>query len=163
MSSMKNFGYLLLILGGAGLFYFFLVFDPTVEVDITASGFSSQPIGSPSGGIVQRPRVNNIGLMADRQNGLIVSGVIAGLGMLLVLFGTESRVQSAEKKCPYCAEYIKQEATVCRFCGRDVVSGSVAQSAPPTPDGTWVCRCGHTNEPGVTACANCKRAPNAVI
>lgn len=72
---------LLVLLGGLGaMVYYWQFFDASVA--IPAQELFGETIG---GG-----RVHHIGLMQDRQNGMIVSGIFGAIGFVCVLIGEYS-------------------------------------------------------------------------
>ena len=70
-------------------------------------------------------RIHNIGLLNQRQSLLIVGGVLLLAGSVLLGFASRnssngSADQRLTRKCPQCAEVVKSEAKVCRFCGYEM-------------------------------------------
>lgn len=77
-----------------------------------------------------------VGIFAGRRdrNGLgwfLLAAVISPLfaGVLLLVVG-----EGRSARCPFCAERIKQAATICPHCRTSLVAASPKSAAPITPD-----------------------------
>ncbi|MEQ1622145.1 MAG: hypothetical protein ABL919_12115 [Methylococcales bacterium] len=105
---MKKVGIILVVIGFLGI-----MLALGMETSVSSYGVS---------------RVQNIGLMNEQQNLLIVFIALAIVGVLILVSGNR-KAQSTEKNssdsvtrnCPYCAEIIKAQAIICRYCDRDIV------------------------------------------
>jgi len=77
-------------------------------------------------------RVNNIGLMASKQNYIIVGGLITLCGLLITIF-CKSIPSYTMVKCPLCAEDINRDAVKCKHCGSDVSEFTTKMKMPEIP------------------------------
>jgi hypothetical protein len=58
---------------------------------------------------------------------MIVSPLIAFA--VLVALPTGDAMHTDEKECPKCAERVKRQAAVCRYCGYDFIAGAEGESS----------------------------------
>lgn len=70
-----------------------------------------------------------IGVAASQKKGFsLASGIIGGLLLGPLAFLMYFVSEKSTKKCPYCAEFIKADATICKFCHKDVPPASVLKA-----------------------------------
>lgn len=106
---MRNFGYFVLVVG-------LLCIVGALAMDVSVSSGAG--------------RVNNIGLMAERQNLILIGGLMLLIGVIMAIAGKRQKEandsSNNSRACPICAETIKCAAVKCKHCGSEVESISIS-------------------------------------
>lgn len=100
---MRSFGYLVLVVG-------MLCIVGALAMDVSVSSGAG--------------RVNNIGLMAERQNFILIGGLMLLVGVIMAIAAWRQKGANDDsddsRACPVCAERIKCAAVKCKHCGSEV-------------------------------------------
>ncbi len=115
---MKKLGILVLILGLIGIVL-------SIQMDTSVASYGGA-------------RINNLGLMSFQQNLVFICSSITIVGVFLIVMAgrsdglnnTSDQNQSV-RECPFCAEKIKSQAVLCRYCGKDVIPVPVISISNP--------------------------------
>ncbi len=65
--------------------------------------------------IAEKKRLENLGLWR------MLGFFMFPLGLACVIFKDTKPYVGTQKRCPYCAELIRSEAKVCKYCDRDIL------------------------------------------
>ena len=60
--------------------------------------------------------------------GAVLGLILGPIGWLIVALGANHKLERETRKCPFCAELVKREATICKHCHRELTP--VADQAP---------------------------------
>ncbi len=125
---MKTLGIILLFVGAVWAYVAFSS-DTTVTSE-------SHYIGN---FLVPAQTVHNIGKMDDRRNHLMVSALIIVVGLILFVagkfipyaskHGAKTNLGADTRKCPFCAEIVRSEASICRYCHKDLPAAQINATA----------------------------------